>query len=576
MTAVHPYRVGGSMTSRHELPQRMTSSDMASVHLASQSHTQHRVSPHGSSNVTKMPQLIPHHVLNRMRELQSIREMHINAANMRHRREIDNVSPHDSVCSSGSAGSYHSPSPRDVDSPSPPTPASANKLYNLLKNPVATYNVEDSWSCEQSVNLKRKDIEDSNEPVDLSTPLKKFRTQSPSMQAPRLSQESFPYPSIPFSETSQFQQSYAQQQNSKSSYDNHHYYDHNAPTRSHHQSDYYMTAEQTRVHDMLARSYSGDSHVPSPSSYSHRWSPPVALSPRRSPPVSSPTSTGFNAPAPVHYDYKPMAQAQAEERQSPKSSPGPYSRSASPDSSTESASSGSLLHSLLSGGGLQVQCTDEQNNITESAMSNKQTCVCLAKKNLFPVTAKISNWAVKILDFAKSVPEFTALNTENQFQLIKSSWLRILLLHMAETSFEFAVTPVGNHTSFQTAADQQQNAVATVKDVEVIERFITKCDALRLETAECEIIKKILLFSPENSNLAQKSPEIEQAKTAACASLLLHSQSTMTTGSMQRYSRLLLLLPLLYSVNTSAMETLFCKNISRDSQMDSLLKDMFA
>ena len=45
---------------------------------------------------------------------------------------------------------------------------------------------------------------------------------------------------------------------------------------------------------------------------------------------------------------------------------------------------------------------------------------------------------------------------------------------------------------------------------------------------------------------------------------------------MQRYSQLLLLLPLLYSVNTAAVNVLFCKNIARESQMEALIRDMLS
>ncbi len=130
---------------------------------------------------------------------------------------------------------------------------------------------------------------------------------------------------------------------------------------------------------------------------------------------------------------------------------------------------------------------------------NKQTAVTLAKKNLFPVTARVSEWLVKIVEFAKEQEHFGDLPYTDQVGIILHSWARLLLLHMAETSFEFAVTPK-NSCGEQSGSDDDEPRrpdpdVPTMRDVEGIQRLISKCQSLGLDQQEYDYLKLIILFN---------------------------------------------------------------------------------
>ena len=130
---------------------------------------------------------------------------------------------------------------------------------------------------------------------------------------------------------------------------------------------------------------------------------------------------------------------------------------------------------------------------------NKHTVVALAKKNLFPVTARVSDWLVKIVHFAKSQPEFTNLPHTDQVSLILHSWARILLLFMAETSFEFAVTPKTTTGDQPSPSDDEtkipDSNTPTMRHVDTIQRFISKCQSLGLDQQEYSYLKMITLFN---------------------------------------------------------------------------------
>ena len=70
--------------------------------------------------------------------------------------------------------------------------------------------------------------------------------------------------------------------------------------------------------------------------------------------------------------------------------------------------------------------------------------VCLAKKNLITCTPRIANWLHHCVQFSLSVPAFKAMTRAQQLELLRCSWHRLLVLCMAEHSFHFAVSPVGD------------------------------------------------------------------------------------------------------------------------------------
>jgi hypothetical protein len=126
--------------------------------------------------------------------------------------------------------------------------------------------------------------------------------------------------------------------------------------------------------------------------------------------------------------------------------------------------------------------------------------VTLAKKNLLPVSARISDWLVKIINFAKSQPEFSGLPETDKVTLMQHCCTRLMLLYMAETNFQFAVTPVHEDTD-----DGRPPAISgidptepTMDSVELVQNFIKKCQALQVDAEEFKCLKMYTLFHSGN------------------------------------------------------------------------------
>ena len=136
-----------------------------------------------------------------------------------------------------------------------------------------------------------------------------------------------------------------------------------------------------------------------------------------------------------------------------------------------------------------------------------ETAVTLAKKNLFPVRARVSDWLLKMVQFAKSVPEFVSLPHNDKVTLILNAWSRLMLLYMADTNFQFAVTPCSvpptenatpqmGRSSTPLPATPPAKEAPTMRTVEAIQLFIRKCQTLALDAQELTYLRLIALFHP--------------------------------------------------------------------------------
>ncbi|BFZ23207.1 hypothetical protein BsWGS_26246 [Bradybaena similaris] len=199
------------------------------------------------------------------------------------------------------------------------------------------------------------------------------------------------------------------------------------------------------------------------------------------------------------------------------------------------------------------------------------TKVQLAKKNLAPVNARVTDWLVKIVQFAKSIPEFSALSHNDQFTLILNSWMRIMLLYMAESNFQFAVTPLsaGDLTVDEVSPSQDE---PTMKAVEGLQTFIRKCQQMSVDTKEYAFFRMLVLFNSGYPGLS--SPQKIDQISSVVQQLLQQHVHVSRPRDVMHYSRLLMCLPSLYSTNGKMFEALFCQHITKDMDMEVYLKEL--
>jgi len=121
-------------------------------------------------------------------------------------------------------------------------------------------------------------------------------------------------------------------------------------------------------------------------------------------------------------------------------------------------------------------------------------CVQLAKKNHLPIIARISNRLNKVIEFAKSLPEFTSMSPTDQVTLLVASCPRLLLLYMAEMNLQFAVTPIHVDETRSAQAAVSGVILPTVQFVDSIQTFIRKCQCINVSPNEYFYMRMISLF----------------------------------------------------------------------------------
>jgi len=133
--------------------------------------------------------------------------------------------------------------------------------------------------------------------------------------------------------------------------------------------------------------------------------------------------------------------------------------------------------------------------------------VTLAKRNLNPVKARVLERLTAMTTFALDLPEFCVLPFADQRSLLIGAMHRLLLLFMAETNLEFAVTTIQKDDNLvmdeanvsETSATEKmrrRNEVPTMQFVESVQNFIGKCQAINIRPSEYFFMRWIILFHP--------------------------------------------------------------------------------
>jgi len=195
----------------------------------------------------------------------------------------------------------------------------------------------------------------------------------------------------------------------------------------------------------------------------------------------------------------------------------------------DSSSEGSILKSILTGrvrsnsmsvcGNRHAAAAGVDVGGELGGKLNGRQRVTLAKKNLLPVKARIADLLNKSIEFARQHQCFSALPASDQRSLLVNAAPRLLLLEMARSNTQFAVTPV--HGSGSQLAEEGESATAsdgsgkdtgssssqdsadmpTQQFVETVQNFVRKCQSFGISNEEYFYMRMIALFQLGNSLL---------------------------------------------------------------------------
>lgn len=209
---------------------------------------------------------------------------------------------------------------------------------------------------------------------------------------------------------------------------------------------------------------------------------------------------------------------------------------------------------------------------------NGRQRVTLAKKNLLPVIARIADRLSKIVEFAKSLPEFTQLSLHDQRTLLTNACPRLLLLYMAETNLQFAVTTIPDgvvsalkSTGGSSLGSQKEWETPTMQFVDCVQNFIRKCQMIGVSANEYFYMRLITLFHTGTGTLerSELADVVYSEARQDLQDLVQHSHPE----EKLRYSTLLLSLHTLFGIHCGMLQTLFCQHLEQSGGISAFISE---
>lgn len=212
-----------------------------------------------------------------------------------------------------------------------------------------------------------------------------------------------------------------------------------------------------------------------------------------------------------------------------------------------------------------------------------------AQPSSFMTLQYICEFASRLLflsvHWAQSISAFQKLSLEVQTSLIRGCWCQLFVLGLAQTSQVLSLATILSAviTHLQTTFQQDNFSLQRIKQITdhicKLQDFVNTFQKLKVDSREYAYLKSVVLFSPENVGTRNNNRQIELFQEMAAAELRTYVASNAPspasppsdTGSIDRYSKLLLRLIPLRSLLPSLTEDLFFSGLIGNVQIDSII-----
>ncbi|XP_069085206.1 nuclear receptor subfamily 2 group C member 1 isoform X2 [Pleurodeles waltl] len=179
------------------------------------------------------------------------------------------------------------------------------------------------------------------------------------------------------------------------------------------------------------------------------------------------------------------------------------------------------------------------------------------------------------MHWARSIPCFQALGTENSISLVKSCWNELFALGLAQCAQVMNVATILTafvnhlHGSLQQDKSSSERVKLVMDHIFKLQEFCNSMVKLSLDGYEYAYLKAIVLFSPDHPGL-ENVPQIEKFQEKAYMEFQDYVTKTYPEDTY-RLSRLLLRLPALRLMSATITEELFFAGLIGNVQIDSII-----
>ncbi|XP_076256995.1 retinoid X receptor ultraspiracle isoform X2 [Rhynchophorus ferrugineus] len=175
-----------------------------------------------------------------------------------------------------------------------------------------------------------------------------------------------------------------------------------------------------------------------------------------------------------------------------------------------------------------------------------------------------------LLEWAKLLPHFTALNLQDQIMLLKHSWNELHIIALAHRSLnaENCIVLATGITIDKTTSPN----IGIENIYEWIQDFIGKFREIRVDKTELACLRAVILLNPELRGLVCKEDvNILREKVYEVMEEYVRNTYPSETG---RFAKLLLRLPVLRSIGLKCQNYLFIYGLNNEVTLDSFLAEM--
>ncbi|CAJ0595801.1 unnamed protein product [Cylicocyclus nassatus] len=196
------------------------------------------------------------------------------------------------------------------------------------------------------------------------------------------------------------------------------------------------------------------------------------------------------------------------------------------------------------------------------------------RATLDDVGKSIHQQLVLLVEWAKSLPQFTSLSMDDQAALLKATAAQIIILGVA-----FRSLSVDNSICLANDTLIPKEHAANVGDINcvvgrIIDELVLPMRRLGMDLCEYVALKAILFFNPVARDVSDPL-SVENARIACLRAIEKRCQrASLITSSECRSGRLLLLLPSLQAVAQQMVEDVQLARLFGLANVDSLMEEL--
>lgn len=189
--------------------------------------------------------------------------------------------------------------------------------------------------------------------------------------------------------------------------------------------------------------------------------------------------------------------------------------------------------------------------------------------------------------WAKTVPAFGSLPLRDQLLLLEESWREFFVLGAAQFNLPLELGPKllsnyyeSNLTGGKSDEEKARRQEEILQEIKSLQETIEKFREMKVDQTEFACLRAIILFKLSSSSGDLLRKNLKESKTIEAlqdqAQLTLNKYISMAyPGDPLRFGKLLLLLPLLKSVNSETIENLFFRRTIGQIPIEKIICDMY-